>query len=233
MSKLVYRPATGLPHTSLAWLSLRDHFICTVGPRAGEGAPLGPLLVLADATFAPRSRFPVHPHREVEILSVVLQGHLSHHGDRAHGATVGPRGAQLLSAGTGIVHAEGNDTEEPTRMLQLWFEPNRRGGAPAYHSRQLAGVGRELVAGDEAMPLQADARVWWLSVAPAGRERLVVPRGRRGYLLGLSGSVRTEMTSGVGGVRLDEGDGAEVGEGELVLVAASGAPAAVLWIETT
>lgn len=231
MSNLVHRPSSGLPATSLPWLSLRDHFVATVGPHAGSGRPLGPLLVLADATFAPRSRFPLHPHREVEILSIVVEGRLSHHGDQAHGATLGPRSAQLISARTGIVHAEGNDTDEPTRMLQLWFEPNRQGGAPAYFVRTLSGAGRELVAGDEAMPLRAEARVWWLSFAPGSRERLSVPRGGHGYLLGLRGSVRSETTSDHAPVRLEPGDGAEVGEGEVVLVPSGTEPAAAIWIE--
>ncbi|MFY0570058.1 pirin family protein [Archangium lansingense] len=89
------RPLSSLPVTELPWLRLRDHFIATVGPQAGKGRPLGSLLVLADATFAPRSRFPLHPHREMEILSIVLSGELSHHGDQSHGATLRPREAQL------------------------------------------------------------------------------------------------------------------------------------------
>ena len=68
------RPLATLPTTTLPWLTLRDHFVATVGPSAGQGQPLGPLLVLADATFSPRSRFPLHPHRDMEILSVVQIG---------------------------------------------------------------------------------------------------------------------------------------------------------------
>lgn len=229
MPTLVHRPVSALPGTVLTWLSLRDHFVATVGPRAGEGRPLGPLLVLADATFAPRSRFPLHPHEEMEILSIVVDGTLSHHGDQAHDTALGPQSAQLISARSGMVHAEGNDTDTPTRMLQLWFEPDRHGGAPAYFSRQLAGVGRQLVAGDEGMPLRADARVWWLSVLSGAPEPLVVQPGRRGYLLALTGPIRAEATNGSARVVLEPGDGAELEQGEFVL-AAEGARAA-LWID--
>jgi redox-sensitive bicupin YhaK (pirin superfamily) len=229
MPDLVHRSLASLPETSLPWLSLRDHFIATVGQNAGSGYRLGPLLVLADATFQPRSRFPLHPHQEMEILSIVLEGELSHHGDQSHGATLGPRMAQLISARDGMVHAEGNDTDRPTHMLQLWFEPSHHGGAPAYFSRQLAGSARrQLVAGDEGMPLRADVRVWWLSLAGMP-ERLAVERGRRGYLLALTGPVQVSSTDGAATASLAPGEGAEVGEGEFVL-AASGASAA-LWID--
>jgi redox-sensitive bicupin YhaK (pirin superfamily) len=174
---------------------LRDHFVATVGPSAGQGRPLASLLVLADATFAPHSRFPLHPHQEMEILSIVIDGTLSHHGDQANGASLGPRSAQLISARNGIVHAEGNDTDTPTRMLQLWFQPDRHGGAPEYFSRQLGGVGRELVAGDEQMPLRADAKVWWLTLPT---DSVIVKPGR----------IR------VGANVLQTGDGGQLGQGE-------------------
>jgi hypothetical protein len=226
MSSVIHRPASALPATTLSWLSLRDHFVATVGPHSGQGRPLGPLLVLADATFAPRSRFPLHPHEEMEILSIVIDGTLSHHGDQAHGMTLGPRSAQLISARDGMVHAEGNDTDAPTRMLQLWFQPDRHGGAPAYFSRQLHGEGRQLVAGDEGMPLRTDVKVWWLSVQPGKAEPLVVEKGRQGYLLALTGPLRVEANKPV---TLQTGDGAELEQGEVSL--SSSSPAAALWID--
>jgi redox-sensitive bicupin YhaK (pirin superfamily) len=230
MPALRHRPVATLPHTALPWLSLRDHFVATVGAHAGRGQPLGPLLVLADATFAPRSRFPLHPHREMEILSVVIDGTLSHHGDQAHGAALGPRSAQLISARDGMVHAEGNDTDLPTRMLQLWFQPDRGGGAAAYFARTLdgAGPGRHLIAGDPAMPLRADVEVWWLEVPAGGRERVDVPPGRAGYLLALTGPLRA-VAPGGGHLDLATGDGAEAGPGTFALTADRGG--AALWID--
>jgi redox-sensitive bicupin YhaK (pirin superfamily) len=225
MPHLVHRPVASLPQTELSWLSLRDHFVATVGPRAGEGRPLGPILVLADATFAAHSRFPLHAHQEKEILSIVIDGTLSHHGDQAQGATLGARSAQLISARSGMIHAEGNDTDRPTRMLQLWFEPSARGGAPAYFSRTLTGQGRELVAGDDVMPLRADARVWWIQLGVGGVEALTVEPGRRGYLLAMTAALQV----GEAGPRLEIGDGLEVGPGAVEVTASS--PGAALWID--
>ncbi|RYE82871.1 MAG: hypothetical protein EOO75_20055 [Myxococcales bacterium] len=190
---------------------------------------MGPLLVLADATFAPRSRFPLHAHRDMDILSVVVDGTLTHHGDQAHGASLGPRSAQLISARDGMNHAEGNDTDRPTRMLQLWLRPRAHGGPPAYFARQLAGEGRQLVAGDEGMPLSADARVWWLSLAAGRPEPLTVAPGRQGYLLALSTSLRVTGPRADAGVSLAIGEGLEVGEGELEITPET--TGAALWVD--
>jgi hypothetical protein len=214
------RPLATLPTTTLPWLTLRDHFVATVGPSAGQGKPLGPLLVLADATFSPRSRFPLHPHRDMEILSVVLEGDMSHHGDGANGSVVRPRGAQLISSRDGMRHAEGNDTDANTRMLQIWFEPLTLGGAPAYFYRQLPDeAGQHLLAGDEGMPLRCDARVWWVDVKT--RRTLEVVAGRRGYLLAIRGPLQ------VGGATLATGEGATLERGEFTLEGEG----AALWVD--
>lgn len=229
MNTLRVRPSETLPSTTLPWLRLQDHFVATVGPAAGTGSPFGPLLVMADATFSPRSRFPLHPHRDMEILSLVLKGELSHHGDQAHGAALAARQAQLISARNGIVHAEGNDTDADTRMLQIWFTPEERGGAPAYFDRTIAeapGGGRQLVAGDAQMPLRSSARVWWLDLVPGKEEVLALEPGRAGYLLAMEGEVLV-----AGGTRLSERDGAEVRGPRTVISSGTGAGARALWID--
>jgi hypothetical protein len=161
----------------------------------------------------------------MEILSIVIDGELSHHGDQAHGATLKPREAQLISARDGIQHAEGNETNAATRMLQIWFTPNERGGAPAYYHRQLREeVGLQVIAGDGSMPLRADAKIWWLDVAPGREQRITLGAKRAGYLLALNAPLRLNHAS-----VLAPGDGVEVGEGELVVNAPSRASA--IWIE--
>ncbi|UYI13432.1 MULTISPECIES: pirin family protein [Myxococcus] len=229
MPHLVHRTIESLPTTTLQWLSLRDHFVATVGPRAGEGRRMGPVLVLADATFAPHSRFPIHPHREMDILSVVVDGSLSHHGDQAHGVTLGPRSAQLISARSGIVHAEGNDTDQPTRMLQIWFQPNTFGGAPAYFTRELAGQGRQLLAGDPEMPLRADARLWWVDLVPGSEETLIVDRARQGYLLAMTSRLRIAAVGSEPTLELAIGEGLEVGPGAVSV--SSDRAGAALWLD--
>ncbi len=224
MPVIRHRPLATLPTTTLPWLSLRDHFIATVGPAAGQGSRLGPLLVLADATFAPRSRFPLHPHQDLEILSIVIDGTLSHHGDQAHGAALATRDVQLISSRSGITHAEGNETEASTRMLQVWFEPTSRGGPPAYF-RRTVGVGRQQpVAGDEVVPLRCDAKVWWTDLPADSTEPVHVAPGRVTYVMALTAPV--ELSTGL---TLATGEGATLGAGDLLLTAR--AAAAVLIID--
>lgn len=230
MPQIHHRPLSSLLTTMLPWLSLRDHFVATVGASAGQGRPLGPLLVLADATFAPRSRFPLHPHEEMEILSIVIEGQLSHHGDLAHGTTLGRRSAQLISARDGMVHAEGNDTDRSTRMLQIWFRPETHGGPPAYFFRDLSPRGRQLVAGDDAVPLRCDAKVWWLDLQPGDFEPLFVASGRRGYLLALDGGVSVRAGDrGAALAALAAGDGLLIDSGGVEVTAP--AACAALWID--
>ncbi len=220
MASIRHRPLGTLPVTTLDWLQLRDHFVATVGPSAGQGTPLGAAIVLADATFAGHSRFPLHRHEEMEILSVVIDGDLSHHGDGANGQVIKPRGAQLISSRDGMRHAEGNETDKPTRMLQLWFEPTTHGGPAAYFYRQLdAQPGQHLLAGDDGMPLRCDVKVWWLDVA--GTRAFEVPKGRQGYLLALAGPLNA------GTVTLATGDGATLGPGTVTLEGQG----AALWLD--
>lgn len=229
MATLVHRSLHSLPTTTLPWLSLRDHFVATVGPHSGQGQPMGPLLVLADATLAPHSRFALHPHRDMEILSVVIEGALSHHGDQEHGAVLAARGAQLISARDGIVHAEGNDTDASTRMLQIWFKPRIVGGPPAYYRRDLSGQGRLSVAGDAEMPLRADASVWWQDLVAGAEERFTVAPGRRGYLLALTAALRVRADEGGRTVELAVGEGVEVGPGAVGVQTDSAG--AALWVD--
>lgn len=228
MTDLRVRTLDTLPTTELPWLRLRDHFVATVGPNAGAGRPFGSLLVLADATFAPHSRFPLHPHREMEILSIVMQGELSHHGDQEHGATLRAREAQLISARNGMVHAEGNDTGAETHMLQIWFRPDSDGGDAAYFQRTLPeanGAGRHLVAGDEGMPMRTSAKVWWVDLVTGREERLALPAERAGYLLAVNAPLEVR-----GGPSLAAGEGAEV-RGDGVVISSPASAAVALWIE--
>ena len=215
-----------LPYTDVGWISMRDHFVCTVGPLSGRGESLGALRVLADAHFAPHARFPEHGHRDMEILSVVVEGELSHHGSQAHAEVMPARTAQLISARNGITHAEGNDTDSPVRMLQLWFVPDELGGEPVYATRAVpkqAGQPWQPVAGDDGLPLRARARVDWLDLAAGQRVSRVLAPGARAYLVGIHGMIEVE------GETVAVGEGAELTAGPTVLATADGASA--LWIE--
>ena len=103
-------------------------------------------------TLAPGGGFAAHPHRDLELLTWVLQGALRHDDDQGNSAVVTPGTVQCVSAGSGIVHAETNaSVEAPVHLVQLWVLPDRRGGAPGYARRDVTA---ELAAGG-LVPLAA------------------------------------------------------------------------------
>lgn len=217
-------PAASLMTTTLPWLALKDHFVATVGNNAGRGDAMGSLLVLADAMFAPHSRFPMHAHREMEILSIVLDGELTHRGTLGDGTRLPARSAQLISARDGMSHAEGNEGAASTRMLQLWFTPDTLGGAPVYFQRSFRErAGRQLIAGDATMPMRNSARVWWVDVQSGEDLSFETTSGRQGYLLAIDTALQ------MGGATLPQGTGIEVLRGQAQCKALS--RGSLLWIE--
>ncbi len=92
----------------------------------------GALRVLNDDTIAPHSGFETHPHRDMEIITYVLEGELKHQDSFGHRGTVTSGGVQYMSAGTGILHSEKNAGEKPLHLLQMWVLPRKAGLAPNY-----------------------------------------------------------------------------------------------------
>lgn len=207
-SPLTIRHRARLPLTDLGWVQMHDHFIQTVGQRAGTGQPLGPLLVLADATFAPHSRFPLHSHQEMEIVSVVISGTLTHF-EPGRSLSIRAGSAQVMSARDGVTHAEGNETDGPTRMLQIWLKPNEAGGPGRHEVVVMPSSGPSLARLTQAT-LRQQATVSMASLQ-AG-ESLALHAGSREqhYVVCTGGNVTID---GVGDV-LEDGDGLLVPTGQ-------------------
>lgn len=104
----------------------------------------GILLACNEEQLAPGAGFPDHRHRDLEIVTWVLEGALLHRDSTGRTAQVGPGVLAHLTAGTGVVHAESNAAAEPTRFVQLWLEPDQPGAVPAYQQRD---VGKLLTPG--------------------------------------------------------------------------------------
>lgn len=214
---VIHRPRASLPFVDLGWVRMHDHFVATVGPSAGQGRPLGDLLVLADATFAPKSRFPFHEHAEMEIVSIVLSGTLTHH-EPSSSLKLAEGSTQLMSARAGITHAEGNDTEGPVRMLQLWIRPSTSGGEAVHRVFGPFSLGAELT---RVTPedLRQDAVVSMARVKPGEKLRLEAKAGRRLYVLcaGEGTFEGTKLADG-DGMQLDSGAGTFAGDATLVVI---------------
>ena len=161
------RPFAGLGRFRNDWLNARHHF--SFGEyHDPERMGFGPLRVWNDDEIAPQRGFDPHPHREMEIITFVRAGAITHKDSLGNEGRTEAGDVQVMHAGTGIVHAEYNRETVPTRLFQIWVMPNRRGVAPGWGTRQFPSEGgglRVLASGRAAhdglgaLPLYADAAV--------------------------------------------------------------------------
>ncbi len=211
-----------LPVAELGWVRQRDHFGVTIGAGAGQGAELGALLVVADMTLAPGAAFPVHRHAGVDVVSLVIDGTLTHEA-AGHEVELTAGSAQAISAGAGILHTEANRGGEPLRMVQLWFASRDPQAAPV-HEQVAASPSGELaaLAFDQ---LRGDVRVRRGVLQPGASAAWSVAPGKVAYVLCVGGALAVD------GVRLDDGDGATLRAGDYVAAPAGTAAAQLVVIE--
>lgn len=166
--------------------------------------------------------FGTHPHRDMEIVTYVLQGALEHRDSMGNGSVMRPHDVQRMSAGTGVTHSEFNHSRaEPVHLLQIWLLPERRGIEPGYEQRRFEPEekrGRWRLIGSRdgregSVTIHQDVDLWAAILEP-GRELLYRPRaGRHLWLQVARGRVRT------GERQLEAGDGLALsGAEELRLV---------------
>lgn len=203
----VIRPYKDLPALDQGWLTLKDHFIATVGPNSGQGKSLKNILVIADAKIAAKSSFSKHPHKDMEILTWVVEGTLHHQDDNENDQQVPTAHLQLMSARDGIFHAEGNSTEKPLRLLQIWIKPNMTGGKPVVVQTGLSKKGFNLMAGPVDAPFIIRQDLWLYAALIDGQEFFEIPEGKFAYAI-LIGSLKLNET------QLQDGDAVEIGPGE-------------------
>ena len=181
----------------------------------------GPLRVINDDRVAPGGGFGTHGHRDMEIVSYVLDGALAHKDSLGTGSTIRPGDVQRMSAGTGIRHSEFNGSQsEPVHFLQIWLLPEKTGIAPSYEQKNFPDRnGRlRLVASrdgrDGSVTIHADADIH-AGVLGAGDEVThAFASGRIGWVQVARGAIE------VNGVRLEEGDGLALAEEAAITIAA-------------
>lgn len=228
------RPFNTLGAANHGWLDAHHHF--SFADYHDEGRTnWGRLRVWNDDTIAPKSGFPAHPHRDMEIVTYVRSGAITHRDNLGNEGRTGAGDVQVMSAGTGIQHAEYNLEDEATTLFQIWILPDRRGEAPSWGARpfpkdardgQFVTLASGIAGDDDALPIRANARVLGATVKAGDSVTYTTQAQRHSYLVPASGKVKVgtveaHARDGVAITGLDSFTVTAIEDAELVLVDAA------------
>jgi len=227
------RPAGQLGRFQNDWLNARYHFSFS-NWRDPDRMGWGDLLVWNDDEIAAGTGFPPHGHADMEIITYVRTGAISHRDSLGNEGRTVAGDVQVMSAGSGIRHAEHNAEDEVTTLFQIWIQPTSRGGAPSWGARAFpkddrAGEFVTLASGrpgdGDALPIRADARVLGATLKAGDATQYALAPGRHAYLATAVGEIE------VNGVKLEARDGAAIMD-EPVLNVRGLADAEVVLVDT-
>lgn len=194
------------------------------------------LRVINDDWVAPGAGFDTHGHRDMEIISLVLQGQIAHK-DSTGQAEILPAGEfQLMSAGRGISHSEFNpDPAKPLRFLQIWIEPNVAGQEPSYQQKRFEmQAPLTLIASPDgsqgSLQLKQDARLYQLNLAADSQFTQALDEQRFVYLHLIEGSLKVQQGEQEPWLTLHPGDGLKVSQ-QQALTLQSGSAVQALWFD--
>ncbi|WP_139921245.1 pirin-like bicupin family protein [Hymenobacter sp. DG01] len=172
MLKIV--PATDRHHAApVSWLS--SYFLFSFADYYDpQNVQFGPLRVFNDDSIQGNAGFPQHPHSEMEIVTLVLDGELTHVDTMGNRATIKKGEVQRMTAGTGLAHSEQNDTDKAAHIYQLWFLPNQKGLPPSYEQKDVDFLDKKnelvpLVSGQKVLEdvvyMNSNTTVYWCNLA--------------------------------------------------------------------
>ena len=216
------RPFSELGGADHGWLKARHHFSFANYYNPGRMS-WGALRVWNDDEIAPQSGFPPHPHSDMEIITYVRDGAITHKDSLGNTGRTGAGDVQVMSAGTGVRHAEYNLESELTRLFQIWIEPDQAGGPPSWGAKPFPKADRSgrfvtlasgLAEDQDALRIRASARVAGVTLRAGESVTYDLAAGRHAYLVLARGEAE------VNGVRLSARDGAAVKDEPLITVTA-------------
>ncbi len=210
--EMTIRKAEARGAAKLGWLDSRHSF--SFGDYYDPAhMGFGPLRVINEDRVAPGGGFPTHPHRDMEIISYVLEGALAHNDSTGGGGVLRPGEAQRMTAGTGVQHSEFNGSDrEPVHFLQIWILPERAGLAPGYEQKsfppdELRGRLRLIASRDGrdgSLVIHRDADLYATRLGAGEHVSLALSPGRGAWVQVARGALD------VSGARLAAGDGVSV-----------------------
>ena len=210
---------------SHGWLDSHHHF-SFANYYNPANIQFGVLRVVNDDIVQAGTGFDFHPHSDMEIISYVIRGELTHKDSMGNERTLGRGGIQYMSAGTGVVHGEFNNGSEEVRFLQIWVLPNKLGVKPNYGDFELPWEDRvdkwmNIVSGnpDDSFPIRfhADLNLYASYITNGNSLEFKVGKGRQAYMALMEGSVT------VNGVDVWERDALEIIEEDVVITASKDA----------
>lgn len=206
------RPFAGLGAADHGWLDARHHF-SFADYHDPARTNWGQLRVWNDDTIAPRSGFPPHPHRDMEIITYVRKGAITHQDSLGNTGRTEAGDVQVMSAGSGVTHSEYNLEDETTQIFQIWIIPDERGGQPSWGARPFPKDDREgqfvtLASGidgdDDSLPIRTQARVLGATIKAGETVTYEAASDRHLYLVPATGKVR------IGEVEVNARDGVAI-----------------------
>ena len=213
-------------HAETDWLNTHWHFSFDVY-HDPKNMNFGPLRVFNDDVVAPAGGFPFHAHREMEIITYIIEGAIEHRDDMGNTGVIRPGEIQRMSAGTGVRHSEYNPSKkDPAHLLQLWIMPAVQHLKPSWEQKSFSQAGRSgkllpiaVPAGSKAngaVQIHQDAKIYTSLLTPGQSTSHQLAEGRRAYIFVIGGNLK------LNGETLGSGDQARVtSERELQLAAPS------------
>lgn len=213
-----HRKFSEIGNDDLGWLKAKHHF--AIGPYGNpKHVALGNLYVLNDDEIAPGTAFPFHPHANVEIITYVREGAITHRDSLGNEGRTSAGDVQVMSAGTGIRHSEENAENGPTTVFQIWLHPRSDGGVPTWGNRpfpksersgRLVVLASGFESDSEALPIRAEARVLGVTLKAGQRVSYSLDEGRMAYVVPARGEIK------VNGVTIHAREGAAIRQATVV-----------------
>ena len=217
---ITVRPSAERGHFDHGWLNT-FHTFSFADYHDPKHTHFRNLRVINEDTVQPGGGFGTHPHRDMEIITYILQGALAHKDSMGTGSTIVPGDVQRMSAGTGVLHSEFNHSrDELVHLLQIWIFPSERGLKPSYEQKTFAAEEKlnrlRLVASPDASDgsviLHSDARVYGSLLEPGASVEHALAQGRGAWIQVVTGAIE------VNGKRLAAGDGAGIEDEQLLTI---------------